>query len=362
MNSDVLNVAVYGLGIFGIVAAIVVIIAVVFLKQKNKKEFGEENEFLPNVPYKLKNGILTVVSVVCVICVFFQGFSLNNMLGVYAVSNTSQVKPVSAQVFNAFKDNELPMAVDAVSIDLITEENGSFAFNGEQIMIVPGENQIITISFTGCEIEDFCIDFFQNTAWIKLDGKEYVMVNNDINCSAHNIEPTVWKEEGSDVVKVYAGVALSETEEFVVYTDVSSDTESVEEVSVQLESIIGKVNVTNGLFVSVNGIDVNTEQIAYISSTAVTLKNNSFLVASVCSESQCENIKKIYTDEVMNDWQSSSKISSDNEGRKVFVRVQGDIRYILFSQEENFEASKNMFGFDNVIAGEMTNDGEEINK
>lgn len=287
-----------------------------------------------------------VLSIICSVCLVLQGIIINKIYNINSVTYKSQIEPISLSVFESVKEKLYPKEVKSEVISLNTKKNNKFSLENQNLFI-PGETINAIVDLAGLEIDDFRIDFDKSTSCFTLDKREYSFVNKSVSEDTRNISPTIWQNKETGVAKLYIAVPLSNSEELLIYTDVTdAQSESIDEIAAYLVQSSKNVSVSDEINININGFDVAYEEILFIGSDTITFKDESFLSTALVSEKQLSNIKSIYTDKVLEFWQTSKRMSEDSKGRKAYVYVKDGIRYNLFSKEENFESICGIIEFD----------------
>lgn len=266
-----------------------------------------------------------------------------------------KVKNFAANILNMYAEPEYPEETVETTLFLNTTDKGSFAFDENSCLFVSNDSDTLLIDINGIELENFYIDLNNNTTWFTADGREYTLISKEITSLPKKIEPTVWKDN-KGIVKLYSAIPINDTKELLIYTDVSDiseDTVAISLISNFINQLTDNLNTADKLNIILNGMILDVENLSYVTSAAITSKDNSFLTTTPYTESQLSNLKKLYSEEIFNSWQTSSKISKDEQNRNAYVRIIDDIRYTLFAEDEDFETANIIFGFN-----DLTTEGE----
>jgi len=299
---------------------------------------------------------LMVLSIVCCICLVIQGFLVNEIYNSVSDIFKSQIKPISFDLFEKIDINNYPEMVSESNFYIETDEKGNFSVPDNRF-IIPGYRTNRFVSVDNTKIDNFSIDFNDNTSVIVIDGREYVFVNKKVSHHTYKIGPTVWADNENKVSKLYVAVPISGFEELMVYTDISKlkNAEEIEILSSYLQDLTSQIKIANTVTLKINGYNRVLKEIGHITRISVTFKDDSFLSASFVDEKQHNNLKTLYSEAVFEKWQLAQKIPQDSIGKRVYVRVVDDIRYNLFTEEEVFDLVSQVICFDKTIEDKCEN-------
>ena len=236
-------------------------------------------------------------------------------------------KPAAAEAKSgAVKQEEAELKLETEGATLTLGKSGQIA--------IPAENSIAVIDLPN-GVRSFHIEMERQRAEVELNGNLYRMYIERFPDGAYDLGPIEWKSETGEK-RILQVKSLTEEEAVIIYRDIKNEEEASLAVA-DIGNLARGVKQSERLVIRVNGHEIAAGEIASIDSSGeIVFENGAQLYISRCEAKEQGNLKKIYGEEVLNEWCSTSKIKM-GEGRSVAVRIESGNRYTMICPESELE-------------------------